>query len=37
MNSYSKIWKSEDNSHVAEPRCGELPFNDCEGYYSDFT
>ena len=28
---------SEDNSNVPEPRSGELPFDDCENYYSEFT
>ena len=37
INSSSKIWKSEGNFHVAEPERGELPFNDCKGYYSEFT
>ena len=37
MNSPLRIWKSEDNSQAAEPRCVELSINDCEGYYSDFT
>ena len=37
INSSSKTCKSQDNSRVAEPRRGGLPFNNCEGYYSDFT
>ena len=35
--SSSKMWMSEDNSNVAEEKRGELTFNDCKCYYSDFT